>query len=180
MDNKQTALDVIIEETKDADMNALIRIVPDIYDLIKDSVELEQAKSALLIRADEIGDMKLIKSIMTSIERKAKNEKRIEAIRFNRETSAEFLELDKNGVPCDTITNFKQIMLCDRRYKNIRFNLITNQAEVIRLDLDGKEKLENWTDTDDATSQDYIESEYHLYSPQKHMAALRMLFRLRE
>ena len=181
MDNsKETALDVIIEECKDADMTALIRIVPDIYELIQDPVALAQAKSALLIRADEIGDKKLIQSIMTSVEKQLKSEAHKKAITFNRETSAAFLDLDKNGLPCDTITNFKQIMLCDRRYKNIRFNLITNQAEVIRLDLDGTEKLENWTDTDDAASQDYIESEYHLYSPQKHMAALRMLFRLRE
>ena len=55
MDNsKETALDVIIEECKDADMTALIRIVPDIYELIQDPVALAQAKSALLIRADEI------------------------------------------------------------------------------------------------------------------------------
>lgn len=181
MDNgKETALDVIIEECKDADMTALIRIVPDIYELINDQVALAQAKSALLIRADEIGDKKLIQSIMTSVEKQRKSAERQRAITFNRDTSAAFLDLDKNGLPCDTITNFKQIMLCDSRYKNIRFNLITNQAEVIRLDLDGTEKLENWTDTDDAASQDYIESEYKLYSPQKHQAALRMLFRLRE
>lgn len=181
MDNsKETALDVIIEECKDADMTALIKFVPDVYDLVKDKVTLSQIKSIILTRADEIGDKKLIQSIMTSCERSKKAKEHQEAITFNRETSAAFLDLDKNGLPCDTITNFKQIMLCDRRYKNVRFNLITNQAEVIRLDLDGTEKLENWTDTDDAASQDYIESEYHLYSPQKHQAALRMLFRLRE
>lgn len=179
MDN-QTALDVIIEECSDADMNALIKIVPDIYQLIRDPVELEQAKSALLIRADQIGDKKLIHSIMTSVEKKARNEKRIETIRFNRETAAAYLDLDKNGIPLDTISNFYNIMTCDPHYKRVRFNVITQQAEVTSMNLDGTETMHNWSDTDDASSQNYIETEYRLYSPQKHMAALRMFFRMRE
>lgn len=179
--NNQTALDIVVEECKDANMTQLIKIVPDIYDLIKDPVELEQAKSALLIKADEIGmDVKLIKSIMTSIERKAKNEKRIETIRFNRETAAAYLDLDKNGIPLDTISNFFNIMTCDPHYKNVRFNVITQQAEVTTIDSDGVERLKNWSDTEDASSMNYIESEYHLYSPQKHTAALRMFFKVRE
>ena len=179
MDN-QTALDVIIEECSDADMNALIKIVPDIYQLIRDPVELEQAKSALLIRADQIGDKKLIHSIMTSVEKKARNEKRIETIRFNRETAAAYLDLDKNGIPLDTISNFYNIMTCDPHYKRVRFNVITQQAEVTSMDPDGVERMKNWSDTEDASSMNYIESEYNLYSPQKHIAALRMFFKIRE
>ena len=87
MDNK-TALDVIIEECSDADMNALIKIVPDIYQLIRDPVELEQAKSALLIRADQIGDKNDDKNwidrivLKETIRSLSDREKRILALRF--------------------------------------------------------------------------------------------------
>lgn len=182
MDSSKTreAVDIVIEESADADMPALIKMVPDIYDWFREPVSLAQAKAALLQRADEIGDKKLIQSIMSSIEKRERNEKRIATIQFNRETSAAFLDLDKNGVPCDTISNFFNIMTCDPRYKTIRFNVVSNKAEIISKDLDGTDQLKNWDDTDDAASQNYIESEYKLYSPQKHAAALRMLFRMRE
>ena len=181
MDEKKiTAVDVVMQEAKDADMGALVRMVPDIYEFIHDPVQLEQAKSALLIRADEIGDRKMIQPIMTAIEREGRNKKRLANIQYNRDAAAAFLDLDKNGLPCDTISNFFGIMTCDPHYKNIKFNLVTNQPEIIRTGADGEEILENWTDTDDAASQNYIEEEYKIYSPQKHTAALRMLFRQRE
>ena len=61
----------------------------------------------------------------------------------------------------------------------MKYNLITNQAELIRHDKDG-DILVAWTDTEDAESQNFIENEYNLYSPQKHTQALRMLFHYRE
>lgn len=179
-DNKETALDVIIEECRDADMNYLIKIVPDIYEMIKDPVALTQAKSAVLQKADEIGDKKLIQSIMSSIEKKAKSDRQRADIQYRRETTAVFLDLDKNGLPCDTIKNFLNIMVCDSHYKQISYNVVSGQAEIIAKGIDGAEMLRNWDDTDDASSQNYIEAEYKLYAPQKHSAALRMLFRQRE
>lgn len=184
MDNynphKET-VEALLDEVVDMDINALIRSVPDIYEFIPDlqSVELQQVKAAFLMRADELGDKKLIRSIMTSCEKKIKKQEQIETIRFNRESQIAFLEYDDKGAPKESIENFFQIMQCDPFYRSVRYNLITNQAEVIRRDIHG-DVLVQWSDTEDAESRRFIENEYKLYSPQKHTDALRMLFKLRE
>lgn len=181
-DPHKEAVDLLLQEVVDMDMGQLIKSVPDIYEYIPDlnSVELQQVKAAFLDRADKIGDKKLIRSIMVSCEKKLKKDAKISEIRYNRETQAAYLELDDRGVAKETIENFFQIMICDPFYKTVRYNLITNQAEVIRKNPDGKDILVPWSDTEDAESQRFIESEYNLYAPQKHANALRMLFKYRE
>ena len=178
--NKES-VEMLLTEVEDMDMMQLIKSVPDIYDFIKDinSVEIKQVKAAFLDRASKVGDKRTIQSIMTSCERQIKNNKRIEDIRFNREMQPAYLDLDDNGAPKESIENFLNIMLCDPFYRTVRFNLITNQAEVIRHDPKG-DILTNWSDTEDAESKRFIETEYKLYSPQKHADALRMLFKQRE
>lgn len=180
-DSRKNAVDLLMEEVADMDMGQLIKSVPDIYEFIKDldSVEIKQVKAAFLDRASKIGDKRLINSIMTSCEKQIKKHTRSETIRYNRETQAAFIELDDRGLPKESISNFLNIMLCDPFYKSVRFNLITNNAEVIRRDAAGEIKV-NWSDTEDAESRNYIEEEYHLYSPQKHTDALRMFFKRRE
>lgn len=180
-DSRKNAVDLLMEEVADMDMGQLIKSVPDIYEFIKDldSVEIKQVKAAFLDRASKIGDKRLINSIMTSCEKQIKKNTRSETIRYNRETQAAFIELDDRGLPKESISNFLNIMLCDPFYKSVRFNLITNNAEVIRRDAAGEIKV-NWSDTEDAESRNYIEEEYHLYSPQKHTDALRMFFKRRE
>lgn len=180
-DSRKNAVDLLMEEVADMDMGQLIKSVPDIYEFIKDldSVEIKQVKAAFLDRASKIGDKRLINSIMTSCEKQIKKHTRSETIRYNRETQAAFIELDDRGLPKESISNFLNIMLCDPFYKSVRFNLITNNAEVIRRDDAGEIKV-NWSDTEDAESRNYIEEEYHLYSPQKHTDALRMFFKRRE
>lgn len=180
-DSRKNAVDLLMEEVADMDMGQLIKSVPDIYEFIKDldSVEIKQVKAAFLDRASKIGDKRLINSIMTSCEKQIKKHTRSETIRYNRETQAAFIELDDRGLPKESISNFLNIMLCDPFYKTVRFNLITNNAEVIRRDAAGEIKV-NWSDTEDAESRNYIEEEYHLYSPQKHTDALRMFFKRRE
>ena len=175
------AVETLLDEVVDMDMNTLIRSTPDIYEFIPDlhSVEIQQVKAAFLMRADELGDKKLIRSIMASCEKKIKKQEQIQTVRFNRESQVAFLEYDEKGEPKESIDNFFQIMQCDPFYRSVRYNLITNQAEVIRRDQHG-EYIAQWGDTEDAESRRFIESEYKLYSPQKHTDALRMLFKARE
>lgn len=178
---RKEAMEALLNEVVDMDMGALIKSVPDVYQFIPDlnSVELAQVKAAFLTRAEQIGDKKLIHSIMTSCEKQIKKKEQIETIRYNREVQLPFLEYSDKGLPKDTINNFFQVMSCDPFYKTVRYNLITNQAEVIRKTRDG-EMLVQWSDTEDAESQNFIEQEYKLFSAQKHTAALRMLFKQRE
>ena len=176
------AVDTLLKEVEDMDMNTMIRSVPDIYDYIPDldAVELKQVKAAFLIRAAKLGDKKLIQSIMTSCEKKIRKTEQIETVRYNREVQPAFIDYDSKGMPVDSISNFLSIMLCDPFYKSVRYNLITNQAEVTRLGPDRKPIVTAWTDTEDSESRNFIESEYKLYSMQKHTDALRMLLRQRE
>lgn len=81
------------------------------------------------------------------------------------------LTFDANGRPLPTIENFSLIMSGDPFYSGVRFNLITNSAE-----RDGH----LWTDADDAASQQHIETTYGIFSREKHLAALRLLFKARE
>jgi predicted P-loop ATPase len=71
-------------------------------------------------------------------------------------------------------------MRFDSNYTGIRYNLISNRAEVTTLEADGTQAVHDWDDADDSTSRNYIEERYKLYSPQKHTDALRILFRERE
>lgn len=179
---QKEAVEEIITEVKDMDLNALIKAVPDIYDCVHDlqSVEMQQAKAAFLARAIELGDKKLIRSIMTACEKKIKKIEKIENVRYARETQVAFLDYNERGEPKESIENFRMIMMSDPFYRSVRYNLLTNQAEVLRPGPDGKEILTAWGDTEDSISRNFIETEYHLYSPQKHTDALRQLFRMRE
>ena len=181
-DPQKEAVESLLTEVVDMDMNALIRSVPDVLEFVPDieSVEYKQVRAAFLSRAAELGDRKLIRSIFVSCEKKARKLEKIETVRFNRETQIAYLDYDEKGAPKDCIENFMQIMLCDPFYRSVRYNLLTNQAEVLRMDRSGHEILTAWGDTEDAESRNFIETEYHLYSPQKHTDALKMLFKRRE
>lgn len=176
----KSAVELLMETIDEMDMGDLIKSAPDVYDIVRDPVDLTMAKSAFLNRAAQIGDKKLIQSIFSAIEKKRKKEEKIAKAQQLREEIPIYLDTDPNGVPLDTINNFLNIMLLDNRYKNIRFNLVSNQAEVVTTNEDGEQELKNWTDTEDAMSRNYIEEQYKLFSVQKHTDALRILFRRRE
>lgn len=78
---------------------------------------------------------------------------------------------DKDGRPQPVIENFVTIMENDRTYSSIRYNELMGCAEIHK-----DNKITKWTDADEARSMMYIESKYGLYSKDKHMAALRLLF----
>lgn len=173
------AVEVFLAEISDMDMPGLIKTVPDIYETIHDPVQLEIAKSAFIDRASKVGDPKLISNIMRSCEKKAKHDEQLIETRLNRELSPAYIALGSRGEPLETIENFFNIMQCDPFYKSVKFNLLTNQAEITRKDRNG-EIVTAWTDTEEAKSMNFIESSYKLFSIQKHTAALRMLFQSRE
>ena len=85
---------------------------------------------------------------------------------------------DKNGRPLPTIGNFELIMKNDRMYSGVRFNEILGCAEIHRVK-NGKITISKWTDADEAQSMNYIEQNFKIYSRDKHMAALRLLFESR-
>lgn len=178
-DNK-TALELLTADIEQYSLNDLIKMVPDVYDFVHDPVELAQVKALFLTRAADLGDKRLIQSIMTSIEKQQKLKQKKEMISRNASATAAFLDLDKNGLPAETIDNFFSIMIEDEEYRNIRFNVISGRAELPKKTTSGEEIVDAWDDTDDAASQHYIEDTFHLYAPQKHQNALRMFFRARE
>lgn len=87
------------------------------------------------------------------------------------------LEVDKRGVPLKTIRNFSLIFSHDSHYDSIRFNEMTNSAEITVTGKDGKQIIKQMDDTDDAVSEAYIQSEYGLYHPVMHEAAMKILLR---
>ena len=163
-DPHKEAVDLLLEEVKDMDMQTIIKSVPDIYHYLPniDSVEVKQVKAAFLTRAAEIGDKKLVQSIMTACEKDIRKQNKIETIRSNRESQIVYLDYDKSGAPEVSIQNFLNIMRYDPFYKSVRYNQITNQAELIRTDIHGQEILTAWSDAEESTSRNFIESEYKL------------------
>lgn len=81
----------------------------------------------------------------------------------------------KTGKPEITIENFYRIMSSDNVYNDIRYNEMSDCAEIHSI-VDGKLKIKKWTDTDEAKSRSYVEATYGLYNREKHTDALRMLF----
>lgn len=63
----------------------------------------------------------------------------------------------------------------DKQYAGVRYNELSGSAEVHNI-VDGEIKIERWSDAHLAASENYIEMNYKLYSPQKHEKALRLLF----
>lgn len=90
------------------------------------------------------------------------------------------LEKDPKGNVAKTTDNIFRIMQYDPKYRFIRYNLITNNAEDQRKDRDGNDVVKAWTDADDAESRRYVEKYYGISNPNKHNDALRLLFRERE
>ena len=73
------------------------------------------------------------------------------------------------------IENFVEIMRHDKLYSGIKFNEVSNRAEVHTVK-EGKLEITPWSDADEASSMNYIESRFGVYSKDKHAAALRIMF----
>lgn len=82
---------------------------------------------------------------------------------------------DSKGKLPQTIEAFRCVLMDDARFNNIRFNELRGCGEI-----HDKGKITIWSDTDDAEAMYYLESVYGMYSKEKYMAALRLLFKERE
>ena len=100
------------------------------------------------------------------------------ASKYNRGSSLG-LEIDKNGLPTKTIENFFRIFTGDPFYSSIRFNELTNSAEITVPDRNGKQHVKQMDDADDAASMRYVQTRYKLYQPVMHEAAMKLLLRER-
>ena len=86
------------------------------------------------------------------------------------------LQQGAKGTPAATVDNFALIMVQDRKYEAVRFNELSNCAEVHNVDKKGHITITRWSDADEAESIRYIEKEYGIYDRSKHSDALRLLF----
>lgn len=106
-------------------------------------------------------------------------EKRDEQIQVHApKTLGREITYNKRGRPEATIDNFFLFMTREKEYQGIRFNLMTNCAEIHEVDAAGKISITPWDDAAEAKSLNFFEREYNLYSPAKHDAALRIFFDL--
>ncbi|MFA5675432.1 MAG: virulence-associated E family protein [Christensenellales bacterium] len=168
-----TAADLTDENIKTMDEQQLINSVIHSFDL--DEFEKIRVQALMQIRARDLNISTAVSRMISSYNKKDK----AAANKFNRELAMQdyspSLRLDEKGTPTVTIDNFLQIMQTDPTYDGVRFNLLTNSPE---LHKDGK--ILRWSDSDDAESRHYIETNYNIHSENKHYDALRILFKDRE
>lgn len=89
------------------------------------------------------------------------------------------LETDKRGNVLKTIENFYKVFCNDSFYSGIRFNELTNSAEII-IQGNNSPTVKQMDDTDDAASMAYLQTKYGLYHPNMHEAAMKLLLRDRK
>lgn len=90
------------------------------------------------------------------------------------------LQKTVKGSVANTADNILRIFRYDPKYRYIRYNLVTDSAEIQGADRDGEPVIKKWTDADEADSRCYVEKHYGISSRDKHGDALRLLFRARE
>ena len=93
-----------------------------------------------------------------------------------KETKSTLEHGGKDDLPLCVTENFVRIMLQDRKFSGIRFNELTQRAEVHELRKDGTTVIRKWCDSDEAYARNYIEHQYQLYSKDRFSDALRILF----
>lgn len=105
---------------------------------------------------------------------------------FKPESSAlvaavnEYLDHTSKGLVESTVRNYLAIMEHDPKFSGIRYNVLRQRAEIPRINALGEAEVGVWEDADTAASIGYIESQYGLFSKEKHRAALLLLFRSRQ
>lgn len=85
------------------------------------------------------------------------------------------LELTRNGLPANTIDNFRQVFRLDPLLKGaIRLNLLTDRVDIVR-NLGWRRTTSALTDTDVKYLLLYFEQNYGLTSEKKMLAALSIV-----
>ncbi len=150
----------------------------EIFDGIYDEEdELEKARliGIYKARAKELGLEKELKEIIKAYN-KADEALAKEYKRKNAKNNSNLdLDYDGNGRPLATVDNFVQVLENDKRFKGLKFNLLTYSPEKT---VNGE--TVRWSDADDAATRHYIEKKYHFHSTQKCDDALRIVFKRNE
>lgn len=169
--------------------------MPDIItngdDLTADAIEHMTAKELLgsvvyafdiepIRRVEVLGymrlrasELKLTRAVNDMISTYNKEDSKLSTL-SGMDNSDDFLEHGKDGTLKQSVDNIYAIMTHDKTYDGIRFNEMTQNAEIER-----NGKKHKWTDTEEAKSEKYIEKRYGIYNDKKHLQALRILFELR-
>lgn len=177
------------------DLNAvqLATHIEDFYNSLETPTERTQFEIICVERAAELKRKTEVSKLFRSIHSEENRQRReIRDKKDQAEQQAKFLtaaaqfpdiplELNRVGNPKTTIDNFLNIMLHDPYYAGIRYNEVTEQAEIHRFDDDGNSiGLEKWNDTTRAESKRHIELEYNdLRDDTQHDDAFRILLKSR-
>lgn len=139
----------------------LINGLEKTYD-IQDTVERERIHSLMSIRAKLVGfktEFLALKKKLDAEQRKLDRQSAIE--QFGDNTS-------------NTVESYLKIMQNSPMYDNVRYNLITNNAEIHT-----ENGIESWSDAFESQSKHFIEKNFGIYNNAKHADALLMLFKER-
>ena len=186
MNDNEDGMLAIYDSIKNYSASELVSKFPTAYQFVESPIEKEQIYGIFRDRASQIGNgaTKSIdtihKALVDADRADEKAIKRSMAIERARENPV-WLDLDRNGIPVETMNNYLNIMLNDSHYRGYRYNVIKAAPEIDRSDpVKGIVKIHAWEDADEAESERYIEERYGMYSDQKHRKALLLLFRERE
>ncbi len=181
-EERDQLLDQIHDDIADMDVNSLIATANSTYDSIKDPVMRETIAAFILLRAEKLKAKYMMSRLIASnraIAKKREKEAEASLSKAQRVVVAPVapvtVDCDVKGTPLVTIENILHIMRDDPQYYGIRFNEVSNVAEVNLYD-DGGGAMHIWSDADESASMEYIERVYHIYSREKHTAALRIFF----
>lgn len=176
LEERKQLLDNIHDEISTMDVNELIMEANNAFSMLQDPVVRETVAAFITLRAEEIGAKSTVSRVLGINRAKLKKQEQQE--KPARKTSVVpfapvQVECDVRGTPLITIENILQIMRGDPQYYGIRFNEVSNVAEVTDYETN---EMHIWSDTDESISLEYIERVYHIYSKEKHTTALRVLF----
>lgn len=165
-------------------VNELAASVKTAWDSVQTNAQRAQLRILYANREKELGGTgKEILAVFNGIKQDEQEKNMVEVrhynnIVYNTEDVPAFAQRDSNGKPKNTIANYEAIMFFEPKYRDVKFNLLANYAEVHTTDA-GVVHIRRWDDADEADSKAFIEEKYGIFSQQKHYDALRILFKAR-
>ena len=155
---------ISIETIAGMDKFQILQRLPEMFDL--NEIDREIILCAAQIRADEIGFGKPFELAVKALRKQCRE------IAPLRDVEIE-LDYDRNGKPLLTVENFHRVLCFEATFKLLRYNLMTDAAEVDSITECGL-KTRKWSDPDDSRAMQKIESKYGLYSDVKYRHAMRV------
>lgn len=103
----------------------------------------------------------------------------IEALTLTQDEIREKLESNhKTRQPYLTVNNFLTVMRFDSRFADVKYNELAQRAE-IHTTVNGMPTIKYWSDAEEASCREYIETTYGFYSKAKSDDALRIFLQER-